>query len=72
MMLGLMLRIGLKKGCNLKKVWELVGLMTLWLMIIYEWLAFEGVVLVVAVLLGCLVRMIYVCYLGNCCLSVHS
>ena len=61
-----------KEGCNLKKVWELVDLMTLWLMIIDEWLGFEGVVLVVAVLLGCLVRMIYVCYPGNFCLSVQS
>ena len=72
MMIGLMLKIGLKKGCNLKKVWELVGLMTLWLMIIDECLGFEGNVLVIAVLLGCLVRMIYECYLGNCCLSVRS
>ena len=72
MMIGLMLRIGLKKGCNLKKIWELVGLMTLFLMIIDEWLGFEGVVIVFAVLLGCLVRMISVCHLGNCCLSVHS
>ena len=46
--------------------------MTLWSMIIDEWLGFEGAVLVVAVLLGCSVRMISVCYLGNCCLSVHS
>ena len=46
----LMLRIGLKKGCSLKKMWKLVGLMTLWLMIIDEWLVYEGVVLVVVVL----------------------
>ena len=74
MMIELMFRIGLNKGCNLKKVWELVGLMTLWLMIIDEWLGFEGVINVVAVLLGCLVRlrMISVCHLGNRCLSVHS
>ena len=39
-------------------------------MIIDEWLGFEVVVLVVAVLLGCLVRMISVCHLGIC-LSVH-
>ena len=64
MVIPLMLRIGQKKGCNLKKVWELVGLMTLWLTIIDEWLGCEGVVLVVAVLLGCLVRMISACYLG--------
>ena len=70
-MIGLMLRIGLKKGCILKKLWKLVGLLTLWLTIIDEWLECEGVVLVVAVLLGCLVRMISVCYMGNCCWSVH-
>ena len=45
-------------------MWELVGLMTLWLMIIDEWLGFGGVVLVVEVLLDCLVHMIFVCYLG--------
>ena len=72
MMIELMLRIGLKKGCNLKKVWELVGLMTLCLTIIDEWLGFEGVVIVVAVLLGCLVRMISVCHSGSCCLSFQS
>ena len=44
----------------------------LWLTIIDEWLELEGVVLAVAVLLGCLVRMISVCYLGNYCWSVHS
>ena len=71
-MIGLMLRIGLKKGCNLKKVRELVGLMALWLTLIDEWLGCEGVVLVVAVFLGCLVRMISACYLGNCCWIVHS
>ena len=36
MTIALMLRIVLKIECNLKKVWELVGLMTLWLMIIDE------------------------------------
>ena len=71
MTIELMLRIGLKKGCNLKKVRELVVLMTLWLMIIDEWLGLEGVVVVVAVLLDCLVRLIFVCYLGNYCLNVH-
>ena len=65
MMIGLMLTIGLKKRYNLKKVWELVGLMTLWLSIIGEWLGCEGVLLVFAVLLGCLVRMISARYLGN-------
>ena len=59
MMIELMFRIGLNKGCNLKKVWELVGLMTLWLMIIDEWLGFEGVINVVAVLLGCFSSFAY-------------
>ena len=72
MMIELMLMIGLKKGCNPKKAWELVGLMRLRLMIIDEWLRFEIVLIVVAVLLDCLFRMIFVCRRGNYCLSVHS
>ena len=63
-----MLKIGLIKGCNLKKAWELVVLMMLWLMIIDEWLGFEGV----AMLLGYLVHIIFVRHLGNFWLSVHS
>ena len=51
MMIALMWIIEQKIGCNLKKVWGLVGLM-----IIDQWLEFEGVVLVVAVLLDCLIR----------------
>ena len=50
MMIALMLSIELKMGCYLTKVWELVGLMTLWLIIIDELLGFEGVVFVVVVL----------------------
>ena len=71
MMISLMWRIELKMGCNLKKVWELLELMMLWLMIIDEWLGFEGVVLVVAVLLDCLVHKIFVWYLGIFCWNVH-
>ena len=65
MMIALVLRIGLKKGYNLKKVYELGGLMMLWLTIS------EGVVLVVVVFLGYLAHMRFAWYLGICCWNVH-
>ena len=52
---GLILRIELKKWYNLKRVYELVGLVMLYLMIIDEWLGCEGVVFVAVVLLSYLV-----------------
>ena len=65
MMNGLMLRIGLKKWYNLKRVYELVGLMMLYLMIIDEWLGCEGVVFVAVVLLKYLVLVTFAWFLGN-------
>ena len=37
-----------------------MGLMMLWMMLVDEWLVFEGVAIVVEVLLDCLVHMIFV------------
>ena len=71
MMIALMLRVELKIECNLKTVWELVGLMTLWLTIIDEGLGFEGVVIVVAVLLDCLVHKVFACNQENFCWNVR-
>ena len=71
MKIGWMWKIRLEKGCNLKRVWELVDLMMLWMMIVDEWLGFECAVFVVEVLLDCLVHMIFVSHLGNYCWSVH-
>ena len=56
-----MWKIGLEKACNLKRAWELVGLMN----------GSNRAVIVVGMLLGRLVHMIIVCYLGNFCWSVR-
>ena len=50
MKFGWMLKIELEKRCNLKRVWNLVGLMMLRMMIVDKWLGFEGAVIVVGVL----------------------
>ena len=71
MRIGWMWKIRLQKGCNLKRVWELMGLMLLWMMIVDEWLVFEGVAMVIGVLIDWLVHMIFVCRQGKYCWSVH-
>ena len=48
-----------------------MGLLMLLMMIVDDLLGFEGAVIVVRVLLDCLVHMIFVCHLGNCCWSIH-
>ena len=54
MRFGWMWKIELEKRCNLKRVWNLVGLMMLRMMIVDKWLGFEAVI-VVGVFLNCLV-----------------
>ena len=66
-----MWKIGLEKGCNLKRVWELVGLMMLCMIIVDEWLGSEDAAIVVGVLINCLFHMTFVCCLVNYCWSVR-
>ena len=69
MRIGWIWKIGLEKRFNLNRVWELMGLMLILIMIVDEWLVFEGATIVVGVLLDCLVHMTFVCRQGNYCWS---